>query len=146
MTRRFTHSEAEGLLPEVERLIREAVRQKQVYEAASQAFSDLTERAAQFGGILVDRGAAIENRASRDRSGERLKTALQEIQQIGCVVKDLDIGLIDFPTLYRGAEVYLCWKIGEPAIRFWHGVDEGFAGRKPIDDEFLRNHRGELEQ
>ncbi|MFN0170383.1 MAG: DUF2203 domain-containing protein [Bryobacteraceae bacterium] len=146
MTRRFTHSEAESLLPEVERLIREAVRQKQVYETASEAISDLTERAAQYGGILVDRGVAIENRAARDRSGERLKAVLQEIQQVGCVVKDLDVGLIDFPTLYHGSEVYLCWKVGEPSIRFWHGVDESFAGRKPIDDEFLRNHKGELEQ
>ena len=65
------------------------------------------------------------------------------IQENGVVVKDLDIGLIDFPTLFRGEEVYLCWKLGETGIRFWHGLDEGFRGRKPIDEEFLANHRGE---
>jgi len=46
------------------------------------------------------------------------------------VIKDLDVGLIDFPTLFRGKEVYLCWRMGESGIRHWHGVDEGFAGRK----------------
>jgi hypothetical protein len=59
------------------------------------------------------------------------------------VVKDLDIGLIDFPTLFHGVEVYLCWKLDEPAIEFWHGVDEGFRGRKAIDRDFRDNHRGD---
>jgi hypothetical protein len=56
------------------------------------------------------------------------------------VVKDLDTGLLDFPTLYQGREVYLCWRLGESQINYWHGVDEGFAGRKAIDDDFLANH------
>jgi hypothetical protein len=51
--------------------------------------------------------------------------------------------LIDFPALYQGREVLLCWKLGEDRIAFWHGVDEGFRGRKPIDDEFRENHRGD---
>jgi len=61
-------------------------------------------------------------------------------------VKDLDIGLVDFPTLFRGAEVYLCWRLGEPAIQFWHGVDEGFAKRKAIDQDFRDHHNGGVEQ
>ncbi len=56
-------------------------------------------------------------------------------------MKDLDIGLVDFPTLFQGEEVYLCWKLGEAGIRFWHGIDEGFRGRKPIDAEFLEHHQ-----
>ena len=59
------------------------------------------------------------------------------------MVKDLDVGLIDFPTLYRGEEVYLCWKLGETGIQYWHGIDEGFRGRKKIDRDFLDNHKGE---
>jgi hypothetical protein len=55
------------------------------------------------------------------------------------MVKDLDIGLIDFPTLFRGREVYLCWRMGETGIRYWHG-EEGFRGRKEIDRDFLDNH------
>ena len=62
-----------------------------------------------------------------------VKQAVEKVQEFGCLVKDLDIGLIDFPTLLKGEEVYLCWKLGEAGIRFWHGVQEGFRGRKPID-------------
>jgi hypothetical protein len=67
----------------------------------------------------------------------------ENFEEIGCVVKDLDIGLIDFPALYRGKEVYLCWRLGEPDIDFWHPTDEGFAGRRPIDGEFLRECGGD---
>ena len=59
------------------------------------------------------------------------------------VVKDLDVGLVDFPTFYRGEEVYLCWRMDESDIDHWHGVHEGFAGRKEIDRHFVENHRGE---
>ena len=59
---------------------------------------------------------------------------MNKIQETGCVVKDLDEGLVDFPSLIEGEEVYLCWKLGEEHIDFWHGVDEGFAGRKPLDE------------
>ena len=60
------------------------------------------------------------------------------------LVKDLDSGLIDFPTLFRGDEVYLCWKLGESGIGFWHKIEDGFPGRKPIDQDFKDNHRGEI--
>jgi len=59
---------------------------------------------------------------------------IEQVQEFGCVIKDLDMGLIDFPTLLRGVEVYLCWKLGEPTIAHWHGTSEGFASRKPIDE------------
>ena len=56
-----------------------------------------------------------------------------EIESTGCVLRDLDTGLVDFPFRARGgATVFLCWRVGEPAIGFWHGPDEGFAGRQPI--------------
>jgi hypothetical protein len=60
--------------------------------------------------------------------------AVNKIQETGCVVKDLDTGLIDFPSLLDGQEVYLCWKVGEDRIEYWHGLHEGFAGRKPLDN------------
>jgi hypothetical protein len=55
-----------------------------------------------------------------------------EIQALGAVVKDLELGLVDFPSLRDGEDVYLCWRVGEDAIGFWHPVDEGFAGRRPL--------------
>ena len=51
----------------------------------------------------------------------------------GCIIKDLDVGLLDFPSVIDNEEVYLCWKLGEDRIRFYHRQDEGFAGRKPLD-------------
>ena len=58
--------------------------------------------------------------------------AADRLQQLGVVVKDLDRGLVDFPALHNGEEVLLCWQVGEDEVAFWHGVDEGFAGRKPL--------------
>jgi hypothetical protein len=54
------------------------------------------------------------------------------IHGAGAVVKDPDTGLIDFPALRQGEEVCLCWRVGEDAIEYWHGLEEGFAGRKPL--------------
>src|SRR5687767_9092264 len=113
MPRRFTLLEAESLLPEIEQWMREAVALKKQYEAADSALDTIAQRVMMRGGMVVDRTAVLENRAARDRSGERLKAAVEAIQEQGCVIKDLDMGLVDFPTLFRGEEVYLCWKLGE---------------------------------
>src|SRR5258708_3633489 len=143
MAKRFTLTEAEGLLPEIDSIMREAVSLKAKYLEAEEAIQSFALRVAMQGGVLVDRDTVLQNRADRDAHGERLKSAVERLQEFGCVIKDLDIGLVDFPTLFRGREVYLCWKMGEPGIRFWHGMDEGFAGRKPIDQDFLENHQGD---
>jgi hypothetical protein len=142
--KRFTLSEAERLLPEIEELIREAVSLKTEYQEAEHALHSFSQRVAMQGGMVVDRSVVLEGRVQRDRKGERLKTVVERIQEYGCVIKDLDVGLVDFPTLFHGREVYLCWKMGEAGIRFWHGVDEGFSGRKQIDRDFLENHEGDL--
>jgi hypothetical protein len=57
---------------------------------------------------------------------------LSSIAEIGCVLKDIDLGLIDFPSILGGREVYLCWKLGEDRVRFWHELDTGFSDRKPL--------------
>ena len=57
---------------------------------------------------------------------------INRIEAFGCIVKDMDLGLLDFPALREGEPIYLCWKAGEPAIAHWHGVDETFAARKPL--------------
>jgi hypothetical protein len=143
MAKRFTLTEAESLLPEIDSIMREAVSLKAKYLEAEEAIQTFAQRVAMQGGIFVDRETVLQNRADRDTHGERLKSAVEKLQEFGCVIKDLDIGLVDFPTLFRGREVYLCWKMGEPGIRFWHGLDEGFAGRKQIDQDFLENHQGD---
>ncbi len=135
--------QAESLLPEVEKDIREALSAKTQYEEAESFLQSTAQNVMLMGGVFLDRDAIRQARARRDEGGQRLKEVVEQIQEIGCLIKDLDIGLVDFPTLFRGEEVYLCWKLGESGISFWHGVREGFAGRKAIDQDFLDQHRGD---
>ncbi len=66
---------------------------------------------------------------------EGLEKEIQKLEDLGCVLKDMSTGLIDFPAVRLGARVWLCWKLGEEAVVFWHGLNEGFAGRKPVDEQ-----------
>jgi hypothetical protein len=146
MARRFSLAEAQSLIPEVSRLLRDAVSLKGEYQEAEQAIQTWMHRITMMGGLSVDRSQAIDTRKRRDASAASLRNAIEQVQAMGCVVKDLDIGLIDFPTEFRGEEVYLCWKLGEGKIGFWHGVEEGFRGRKAIDQDFRDHHRGDPAQ
>ena len=144
MPRFFTIQQAERLLPEVESIIRDAIDAKSGYEQAEEEMQNFSRRIMMLGGVRVDHTKILEHRDQRDSNAELLKAAMEKIAEIGCLVKDLDIGLIDFPTLLNGEEVYLCWKLGETGIHFWHGVHEGFQGRKAIDEAFLASHQGDL--
>jgi hypothetical protein len=143
MPRYFTVDEAHHHLANVAQDVREAVALKQQYAAAKAELENSLKRIALLGGTLVDRDPILALKNRREVSGRKLKAAVERVNSYGCVVKDLDIGLLDFPTLYRGQEVYLCWKLGETRIEHWHGVSEGFQGRKKIDQEFLDNHQGD---
>jgi hypothetical protein len=87
----------------------------------------------QSGGMMVPFEKAAKQRLERSRLAESIQSALEQIQATGCVVKDLEVGLLDFPARINGEAVYLCWRLGEDRIRFYHSQDEGFSGRKPID-------------
>jgi hypothetical protein len=141
----FTLPEAEGFLPEVERLLRSSIQAKQDYESGDAELSQMAQRITLMGGILVRREEVVASRTRKDSSARVLKAAMERIEEIGCQVKDLETGLIDFPTLYRDQEVYLCWKLGEASISFWHHIEDGFRGRQPINSDFLSNHRGSEE-
>ncbi len=143
MARFFSIDQAHRTLPHVEQAVRDAIDVKQEYQRSEDQLRQISRRVTTSGGMMVDRAHVGELRQAREVSAQRLQAALDSIQEYGCLVKDLDIGLLDFPTLYKGTEVYLCWRLGEKRIEFWHGVDEGFRGRKPIDDEFLANHKGD---
>jgi hypothetical protein len=141
--RYFTLAEAQSLVPQVEKQVRRAVSLKAALEEAQSEIEGESERVRLTGGALVDRNKLRDTIARRDAAAIQLRDTLTALQERGCLVKDLDLGLLDFPTRLRGEEVYLCWKLGEPAIAFWHGVDDGYRGRKPIDQDFLDHHRGE---
>ena len=115
---------------------------KSQYDEAEAAVQSLATRITMMGGMVVNRERAEEDHARRDAAGQQLRTILENFEQSGVLVKDLDKGLVDFPTLFHGEEVYLCWKLDEASIQFWHGTHEGFAGRKAIDQEFPGSPRG----
>lgn len=142
MARFFSLTEAREELPRVEKAVRTAVQCKSNHDQAEEALQNLGHRILMMGGILVDRLAVENLKNVRSSSAERLRSVMEEITAIGVLVKDLELGLVDFPTLLQGEEVYLCWRMGEPDIQYWHGVHEGFAGRKTIDQHFLDNHQG----
>jgi hypothetical protein len=145
MAKRFTLPEAQSLIPRVDGLLQEAIRLKPDFDRASAELAKMKERIHMMGGTVVDRPPFVEVKERRDRASQGLRKAIQELIDLGVELKDLDSGLVDFPTLFRGREVYLCWKLGETSIEFWHG-EEGFRGRKPIDQDFLDNHRGDRTQ
>jgi hypothetical protein len=143
MPRHFTLPEARALIFEVGRMIRDAAQAKARYQEAEAWLHDLGQRIMMRGGINVDTALAESWKNQREASGQALKSSLEKIEEVGVLVKDLEVGLVDFPTLYRGVEVYMCWRMDEENIEYWHGVHEGFAGRKEIDRDFIANHRGE---
>jgi hypothetical protein len=143
MPRYFTLAQAERLLPKVEQRIRDALFVKSEYQRAEDAIRATTKHIFLSGGAAVDPARLVTLKSTRDAAGAKVQSLCEDIQELGCFVKDLDIGLLDFPTLYRDEEVYLCWRLGEDRIRFWHPIEAGFRGRKSIDEEFIANHRGE---
>ena len=143
MPRYFTLDQARAALPTVERSIRDACGAKSKYDEADSALQALSQRIMFAGGMVVDTAAAENWKSQRDSNARTLKAAMEKLEEIGVQVKDLEVGLVDFPTLFRGEEVLLCWRMDEDDIEHWHGVHEGFAGRKVIDRDFLDNHRGE---
>jgi hypothetical protein len=93
------------------------------------------------GGTHVDVVPLARRKAERAKAEQRAKDALAEIDSIGVQVKDLEIGLLDFPCEVEGRTVLLCWKMGEQSITHWHTPEEGFAGRKVIDERIARSKR-----
>jgi len=142
MAHYYRIEEAEATLQDVEAALRKGIELKAEMDAADKEFERVKHRIHMLGGSMVNRDAIMQLRDRQESATTQLKETMERVEAFGCFVKDLDVGLIDFPTLYRGEEVYLCWRLGEPAILFWHGVTEGFRGRKIIDDEFRANHRG----
>jgi hypothetical protein len=136
----FTLLEAEALLPRVQQFLQTLVEHKREYETAEAELNRINQRIALTGGMSIDRQEVQHIRTRKDSNARSVKETLDKIQEIGCELKDIEIGLVDFPALYRGQEVYLCWKLGESGIGFWHHVEDGYRGRRPIDSDFLAGH------
>lgn len=129
----FTLTEAERTRREIEPQLIEAMDSRRKLAEADEQLGEIATRIIMAGGMVVNYERASGLRAEHTRLSGSLRDTLESIEATGCVVKDLDIGLLDFPARMNGQTVYLCWKLGEDRIRFWHAQDEGFGGRKPID-------------
>ena len=134
----FSLQEAQSLLPVLEGLLRQSIDGKKLIEEVDQELAALNERIFLAGGSMINVKLVALRRAEREKAAQRVRDAVAEIDAIGVQVKDLDIGLLDFPCKVEDEIILLCWKLGESAITHWHGTEEGFAGRKPIDDRIAR--------
>jgi hypothetical protein len=95
--------------------------------------------------LLVGAEARLADLRGRiEQTVERLKALRQELAGVGCEPKDLVGGLVDFPARFEGRKIWLCWKLGEPNVAWWHESQDGFAGRRPIDAEFRARVRDAL--
>lgn len=141
MARTFTVAEAETLLPVLESLLRSAIESKKLIEEVDGEMQALASRVFLNGGTMVNIAAVARRKAERDKALQQAKDAVAEIDATGVQVKDLDIGLLDFPCIVGEEIILLCWKLGEKGITHWHGMEEGFAGRKPIDDRIIKGQK-----
>ena len=129
--RYFTPDEANEALRDVRPLTEELVAHRRALVEAEARRAGLAEQIQGNGGGIQPRTLA-EATEELEREGEALARCIQEIAELGGQVKDLDRGLVDFPALHGEEEVLLCWQLGEEEVAHWHGVDEGFAGRRPL--------------
>jgi hypothetical protein len=130
--RHFTPEEANALLEQVRPVAESLVAHRRAFTVAAARRARLTQRISGNGGDF-DPQEPSELDEQLQREAEAVAGAVEELQALGVLVKDLDRGLVDFPALRDGEEVLLCWQVGEGEVAYWHGLEEGFAGRKPID-------------
>src|SRR6266852_9524984 len=139
--RTFTLDQAQTLLPVLESLLKQAIQSKKLIEEVDAEMQETAHRIFMNGGTLVNVIHLAKRKAAREKAIQRAKDAVAEVDATGVQVKDLDVGLLDFPCKVEGEIVLLCWKLGETSITHWHGTDEGFAGRKLIDERIARSKR-----
>jgi hypothetical protein len=131
--RYFTPEEANAALDELRPLAERMVEHRRALVAAQEGRATLGAQVVTNGGDLTPSDFADAD-DELEQAATGLARSVEQIQAHGVLIKDLDQGLLDFPSLRDGEEVLLCWQLGEDRVRFWHGTEEGFAGRKPLED------------
>ena len=134
----FTLDEAQSLLPLLESLLKRAIEDKRAAQEVEGRLGELGRRIHLAGGMRVDVGLVAKQRAELEGHLQRVRESVSEIDAIGVQVKDLDTGLLDFPCRVDDQVVLLCWRMGEGGIEHWHTIEDGFKGRKPLDERFRR--------
>lgn len=132
-SKHFSLTEAERLRTRLEPILIEAMEARRRMAECDEELGSIAEKIQRAGGLVVAYEQAARTRIERNRQEATVRAGLEKIHATGCLVKDLEVGLLDFPSRLNNEAIYLCWKLGEDRIRFYHRQDEGFAGRKPID-------------
>jgi hypothetical protein len=130
--RYFSVADVEALIPALTRLMKRVMTANAEVVEARERLQGEQQRIALAGGGVLDRRAWRADLERIERLTAEMQQGLGEIVELGGAPKDLGLGLVDFLHLREGREVNLCWKYGEREIRHWHGLDEGYAGRKPL--------------
>lgn len=128
--RMFTATSANAALPLVSRIVRDIVELHPQWREAISAFE------LEQDGVTAEH-ESDEARRARELAGRlagEIESCLDELEQVGCHFKGFEDGLVDFPSLRDGRVVYLCWQHGEAGVTHWHEVDDGFPGRRPLDE------------
>ena len=141
MSKTFTVSEAQTLLPVLESLLRGAQKSALRVAELDLEMQQLNQRIFLLGGMHVDVVAAARRRGEREKAVQSTKETLSEIDSIGVQVQSLEDGILDFPCMMGGDLVLLCWQAGESTISYWHGLEDGATSRKPLDARFDKSER-----
>jgi hypothetical protein len=131
MERTFTPDEANAALAELRPIVERMVVHRRNLTQAQIHQVELVTRIAGNGGDMSPSDLR-EAAATIEREAAALAECAERVHAIGAQIKSLEDGLLDFPARRGDEDVFLCWQLGEDEIRYWHGIDEGFAGRKPL--------------
>jgi hypothetical protein len=129
--RTFTPDEANAALADVRPLAEQMVEAKRALDGAQEQSDDAARSISGNGGGIPPAELAALHEQLEQRTTE-LAAIVDELHELGVQVKDLDSGLVDFPALRDGEPVLLCWLLGEDEVAFWHGLEDGFAGRRRL--------------
>jgi len=122
----YTPQTADKALPEVKRLFEDIIMQKNHVVALQEEIQTVIDSGSPFEGF-------IKKKQELNSAVTNLYKAIERLEATGVIIKSVDEGLLDFPSMRFDEEVWLCWKLGENKIKFWHGKEEGFMGRKPLE-------------
>lgn len=132
MPEHFQPADVDRLIPRLSQVMERAMKAHAAAAAITERLEQERQRIRLAGGGTIDRNAWQVDATRLDDLTDLVRRALTEIGDMGGVTKDIGLGLVDFLHVRDGREVNLCWRFGEEAVRHWHGLDEGYARRRPL--------------
>lgn len=128
----FTLEEANALLPRLSEILAQTREAKAKHDELEELVEGYAERTSSNGHVVEKE--LNEARQELAQANAEVKSLIEKVHEMGCELKDIEQGLVDFRAEREGREVYLCWRLGEPDIQWWHELDAGFAGRQRLEE------------